>query len=190
MSHDVKPWRIDHELDFQGFEPDPRDWFSTQAIKLSLTYFLAHADDGVIWGQMQDGQLQLSGEAFTEVAVELRPLTLQQARLFGTRGELLIWRGESGNWQGRYLYDDADANGHHDMLDEKHRLWGKAVGRSSNGFTLMRDGAQGMLHAPPLDLPVDSRAVLCVRHYLGYDEQGQAYIALSRLVKVEEGDGI
>lgn len=186
MSHEAEPWRTDNKLDFNGFEANPRDWFSAQAAKRGLTCFLAHADDGVIWGKVEDGQLSLSGEVFAEVAVELRAVTLQQARLFGDRGELLVWRGENGNWHGRYLHDDAAS--HSDILEEKHRLWGKAAGQAARqgGFTLMRDGAQGMLHAPPLGS--GERAVLCVRHYVTYDGQGQAYIALSRLVKVEPGD--
>ncbi len=182
---------IDTNIDFTDFEKDPRQWFINQAqAHGGLHYFLAHDDDGVIWGHIADGQLLLSGEAFSEVDVPLRALTLQQARLFDTDGELLVWRGD-GKWNGRFLNDD---NIHKkNILNETHRLWGEASDPPGpqGGFTLMRDGVQGLLHAPSIELSDPEprqgrRAGLCVRHYLDYDEQGQAYIALSRLVSLVE----
>lgn len=176
---------INSNIDFTNFEKDPRQWFVTQAQAYGLRYFLAHDDDGVIWGHVDSGQLKLSGEAFGEVDVPLRALTLQQARLFDTKSELLVWRGDS-RWNGRFL-DDNDL----DILgDEIHQLWGTASHPPGpkNGFTLMRDGVQGLLHAPPLTLPRDARATLTVRHYVDYDEQGQAYTAFSRLVSTQQGE--
>ncbi len=176
---------VNTDIDFTGFEEDPRQWFAAQGEARKLRYFLAHDDDGVIWGRIDQGQLKLSGEAFPEyVNVPLRALTLQQARLFDEAGELLVWRGDDG-WRGRFFNDD----GEEILNDEIHRLWGTASDPPGpkDGFTLMRDGDQGLLHAPPLTLPRDARAALTVRHYVDYDEQGQAYIALSRLVAVQEG---
>ena len=164
-------------------------WFVEQAAqrygKADKVFLLAHADDGVIWGRIENGQLKLAGNFFPEVTVELRLLTLQQARLFNPQGELFIWRGANNNeWCGRFLCD-ADGN-KEDLIDECHHLWGTASEPpgSKDGFTLMRDGQQGLLHAPPISLKRDERAGLQVRHYIDYDEQGQAYIALSRLVDV------
>ncbi|NKQ37376.1 MAG: TIGR03984 family CRISPR-associated protein [Chloroflexi bacterium] len=182
---------VETSIDFTDFEEDPRQWFVNQAQTYGLRYFLAHDDDGVIWGHVTNGQLKLSGEAFSEVAVPLRALTLQQARLFDEVGELLVWRGDGG-WRGRFLDDNGvDPD---DMLDETHRLWGTASDPPGpkDGFTLMRDGKQGLLHAPPVELPdpephQNRRAELCIRHHLKYDDQGQAYIARSRLVAVQEG---
>jgi CRISPR-associated protein (TIGR03984 family) len=179
-------WNIDYKVDFTDFDDDPRQWFASQGQTRGLTYFLAHADDGVIWGRVVSGQLKLSGEAFSEVQVTLRTVTLQQARLFDKSGELLVWREDKG-WRGRYL-TDADVT-QNDRLDETHRLWGTASDPPgpTDGFTLMQDGVQGLLHAPPLSLAKGESAVLRVRHYLAEDEQGQAYIALSRLMTVEKG---
>lgn len=164
---------------------DLTQWLQEKAKEYGLVYLLAHADDGVIWGRIENGQLKLAGNFFPEVKVELRTLTLQQARLFSPQGELLIWRGANNNeWCGRFLCD-ADGN-KEDLINECHHLWGTASEPpgSKDGFTLMRDGQQGLLHAPPISLKRDERAGLQVRHYIDYDEQGQAYIALSRLVNV------
>lgn len=179
---------VDTNIDLTEFEKDPRQWFVQQSVDRALPYFLAHDDDGVIWGRIDEGKLWLSGEAFPDdVAVPLRSLTLQQARLFGEAGELLIWRVEDGGWNGRYLSDTDVAN--EDMLDETHLLWGEASDPPGpqDGFVLMRDGVQGLLHAPPLKLARGERAALQVRHFLAYDDEGQAYIALSRLVAVTKG---
>ena len=147
---------VDTNIDFAGFEDNPRQWFVQEGNTRGLCHFLAHDHDGVIWGYIQNNELKLSGAAFSEVAVPLRPKALQQARLFGKVGELLIWREEVG-WNGRFLNDSNE-----DILgDEVHRLWGTASDPPGpqGGFTLMRDGVQGLLHAPPLTLPRDARAV-------------------------------
>lgn len=187
IKEDLK-WQIDSDIDFSGFADDLRHWFARQGKQRDLSYFLAHADDGVIWGEMKAEQLALSGDAFPEVAVALHPDTLQQARLFGDDGELLVWRGNSDNeWHGRYLADGQLLEDN--ILEETHRLWGTASDPpgAKGGFTLMRDGEQGFRHALPLALDRDERAVLKVRHYLQEDEEGQAYIALSRLTGIEKG---
>lgn len=187
MADKGKNWQIEllNEADFRTFASNPRQWFVDQGQAHGLIMFLGHDDDGVIWGKIENGQLKLSGESFAEVEVELRALTLQQVRLFGAAGELLVWRGDLGKWHGRYLADVPPD----DILEETHRLWGEASGPpgTKDGFSLMRDGTQGLLHAPPLKLARGERAALKVRHYLDYDDQGQAYIALSRLVSLEKG---
>lgn len=186
MTQNDGKWPIEwlSESDFQTFAGAPRQWFADQGKRRGLEFFLAHDDEGVIWGKIEDGQLKLSSEVFTEVEVELLALTLQQARLFGEAGELLVWRGEGQQWHGRYLAD-ASISEEDRLDDEPHRLWGEAT-ESKDGFTLMREGVQGLLHAPPIKLTRGEGAILKVRHYLDYDEQGQVYIALSRLVAVEK----
>lgn len=167
-------------------------WFEKQAEEHGLVYLLAHADDGVIWGRVENGKLKLAGSSFAEVNVALRAVTLQQARLFSGVGELLIWRGEANEWHGRFVMDvPASSEGkdyYEECIEETHWLWGTASvpPGPQDGFTLMREGQQGLLHAPPIELKRDERVGLWVRHYLVYDDQGQAYIALSRLVKLEK----
>ena len=105
---DEKPWLItpvaDNDLE-QLFacgenEDQTKNWFETQAqswlkekVKAAALFLLVHADDGVIWGRFDNkGELHLSGKAFPKfVSVKLRVVMLQQARLFGEAGELLVW---------------------------------------------------------------------------------------------------
>ena len=169
--------------DFRAFDTDLIGWINKQGNTHELMYLLAHADDGVIWGRycFQSDRLLTSGQAFTEVAVDLSAVTLQQMRLFGPKGEILIWQTDEG-FDGRYLVDSPDD----DVIEETHLLWGAAASESQKGFTLMRDGRQGLLHAPPIILCDGQRAGVKVRHYIQHDEQGQAYIPFSRLVDLVE----
>ena len=160
-----------------------RKWLQTKAGEHGLIYLLAYADDGVIWGRLAGtGQLQLSGEAFGEVSVELRPSTLQQARLFGPIGELFLWRTDKG-FSYRLIADGETKP--QDALEDVYWLWG-TDGQPSGEFTLMEEGKQGLFHAPPRKDVAGKRGGLKVRHYIKYDpETGQAYISHSRLVDLE-----
>jgi len=173
--------------EFKGLVNDPRGWLAQQMHE-DMPWLLAHADDGVIWGQRQeDGALLLSGDVFpqSDVAVKLRAVTLQQARVFGTAGELLIWRTAEG-FVGRLLDDDQlELKA---LPDEKHLLWhqGNPVKVDQQaGFALLQEGKQGQRHAPPVIPQGRRRPALVVRHYVAYDKESQAYIALSRLVGLE-----
>lgn len=141
-------------------------------------YLLAQADDGVIWGRFENGSLLTRGR-------ELRLATLQAARLFGPQAELFIWRTNEG-FAAR-LIDAEPPSSEEDpaWFDELHLLWGQPAGRPQDGFTPLEEGAEGLRHAPPLELVGNERAALRVRHYLDYDEMGQAYISFSRLVDLE-----
>lgn len=175
------------EIDAGSFSEDLRAWLA-QHMSAEMSWLLAHADDGVIWGKRQpDGTLLLSSDVFsnTDVAVALRAVTLQQARVFGDAGELLIWRTEAG-FAGR-LIEDATI-GLEALPDEQHLLWhqGSPVKVDATaGFALLQEGAQGQRHAPPVIPSGKRRPALKVRHYVDYDDEGQAFIALSRLVGLE-----
>jgi CRISPR-associated protein (TIGR03984 family) len=173
----------------QSFEDAPQAWLAERT-SADMPWLLVHADDGVIWGKRQaNGSLALSGELFDNpddyptVAVALRSVTIQQARLFGPAGELLIWRSDDG-FRARHIEDGAQPRDH---LDEAYLLWSmgqpKAIDEEA-GFALLREGQRGNRHAPPV-IPQGRRPRLCVRHYLAYDDQGQAYVCMSRLVKLE-----
>ena len=178
-------------VDLATFCEDPRGWLAKQ-MHQDMPWLLAHADDGVIWGKLQDnGTLLLSSDVFADpedspsVAVPLRALTLQQARLFGPVEELLIWRTDEG-FAGRLLNDDQLEL--ETLPDEEHLLWhqGNPVKvEQKAGFALLQEGQQGQRHAPPLIPQGKRRPALTVRHYVDYDGEGQAYIALSRLVRLE-----
>ena len=165
---------------------DLRTWLEAQAKEHDLKYLLAHADDGVIWGHFEKA-LTLAGEVFAEVAVELRPKTLQQARLFSPQGEVFLWRVADGFRSSRILDGAAKPE---NALEEQHYLWGAGqITDEDQPFTLMRDGQQGLLHAIPRRIGEHHYAALQVRHYLAYDAQDQAYIARSRLVDLIEVPG-
>ncbi len=175
-----------------SFAADPRRWLAAQASD-GVPWLLAHADDGVIWGCWEpDGKLVLSGDVFHDptrypaIAIPLRAETLQQARLFGPAGELLVWR--TANGFAARLIEDGPRPPANALPDQINLLWGRDVrnAEARDGFVLLEEGQQGLRHAPPLTPPLQRRPALVVRHYVEYDDQGQAYICLSRLVDLKD----
>lgn len=166
-------------------------WLEQNAKELHLKYLLAHAEDGVIWGHFQDDKLTIARSVFPEIPEfpELRLLTLQQCRVFGETGEILIWQTDRG--LNARLVEDNHLTAEQ-FLDEKQILLG-TQGIEKNGFTLLSDGQQGLKHAVPLTgIKFDSdenkphRPVrLIVRHYIDYNDAGVARIFLSRLVSLQ-----
>jgi CRISPR-associated protein (TIGR03984 family) len=181
----------------EKFEADPRQWLAGHA-RADMPWLLAHADDGVIWGKREsNGTLKLSSDVFADpgrypaVAVKLRTQTLLQARVFGPGGELLLWRTEDG-FAAR-LIEDGPEPPPDALPDEVHLLWGMGSDvEVRDGFTWLSEGQQGLRHAPPVSVAAvrnTSRLALLVRHYVGYDDEGQAFIELSRLVELVERGG-
>ncbi len=173
--------------DFFG---NPAEWLANRADP-GMKWLLAHADDGVIWGRREDnGPFTLSGAVFDRrqypsIAIGLRGLTLQQARVFGEEAELMVWKSGDG-FAGRIIRETSDFPVS-DSFDEDHLLWGKDrndIMDVGARFTLLKEGQQGLMHAPPMRMPARGRMSLTVRHYLDYDDQQQAFIALSRLVRL------
>ncbi|MEB3213729.1 MAG: CRISPR-associated protein Csx19 [Leptolyngbyaceae bacterium] len=174
---------------------DLQKWIEKQAQTYQLTYLLAHADDGVIWGRFDQGRLITADHVFPKLP-KLRLSTLQQCRIFGEAGEVLLWRSQN-NWKAR-LITDPDC----EYISENQMLWGTHPIEEKEGFTLVEDGSEGLRHAIPLprkDIPFSSDSLrdgkaerpkldrplrLNVRHYIDYDEAGVARISLSRLVNI------
>ena len=75
-----------------------------QARAYNLHWLLAHADDGVIWGEVRANGLHLSSDVFPQVSPPLRAITLQQARLFGPDAELFFWK-DNAAWRARLIQD-------------------------------------------------------------------------------------
>lgn len=175
-------------VDVEGIGDNPRTWLTMQAREYGLTTLLAHADDGVIWGRMAGDELVTSDQPFPEVSPPLRAPTLQQARFFSPVAELLLWRGEAG-WQARLVQEGSGDRG--DYYDEAQLLWGNQHKGVKDGFTRVNEGQQGLLHAPPLEVPKTAFAPthhplhLDVRHYLTTNQEtGLLRVALSRLMAV------
>lgn len=170
-----------------------QQWLEQEAKAHSLPCLLAHTLDGVIWGKLHEGVLQLGQSAYTPPFADD---TLQEARLFGNTGEIYIWR--SGNaWHGRFIraaQPDERAT-YTESIDETQMLWGDQVESRSNGFSVISDGIQGLQHAVPCVVPdptADQATTnnpkqykvrplrLTVRHYLAQEDV--AHIVTSRLV--------
>jgi len=83
------------------FNTDPAAWMVKHAQQYNLRYLLAHADDGVIWGRIDNSELHTS-HGIAPASPSLHPSTLQQARLFSPAGELLLWRDDNG-WRAAWL---------------------------------------------------------------------------------------
>lgn len=166
------------------FAASPADWLADQARKYNLRYLLAHADDGVIWGRIDDAGLRTWHDTALQ-SPQLRAATLQQCRLFGPTAELLMWRDGAG--RNARLISDTGTNPD-EWIDEDHILWGSDIERIEDGFTLVRDGAQGMRHAVPIELTDKQlkghQLRLRTRHYVVYNDDGEASIGLSRLVQL------
>ncbi len=164
-------------------------WLAQKAKNFQLKYLLAHAEDGVIWGYFQDDKLTIAHRIFPEITEfpELRLLTLQQCRIFGEPGEILLWQTDRG-LKSRLIQDDDNTE---KLPDEAQIILG-TQGKEKDGFTLLSDGQQGLKHAVPLTgIKFDSdhkkphRPVrLIVRHYIDYNDAGVARIFLSRLVSL------
>jgi len=171
-------------------------WLAQQGAAQGCRWLLAHAYDGVIWGEWRADGLHQSGSAFGTVSPLLNPETLLEARVFGPSGELHIWRTETG-WRARCIQDGRGAE-QRKRFDEPHLLWGTelAVEPSQavvDGFVLVQEGEEGLRHAPPLgqafadtanEQSAWRRPTLTVRHYIDYDADGQASIAFSRLMSL------
>lgn len=184
-------------------EGDLWDWLEKQGRGYQLTYLLGHTLNGVIWGRMVGGQLQIAvcdNNTFTTNDDKARlAAILSEIRLFNETTELHLWRA-NGNWQAS-LIQDSEGSGC-EYLDEKQMLWGTQIKAANEQFTLMGDGIQGLYHAVPLhqaDIPVNENGNyrplrLHLRHYLADDDMGRVHIAFSRLLDLsaeaeEENDG-
>lgn len=168
-----------------------REWLQEQAEKHQLKYLLAHADDGVIWGEFRGQKYDLvtSGDVFPCYLTNLRYETLQQVRAFGKDVEVMLWKVERFP-KARLIKDDEQT----EYIPESQILWGTQIEKAENGFSLVSDGQQGLRHGVPLPETVikfdKSKKLyrplrLSVRHYIDCDEEtGLARIYLSRLVNL------
>ena len=173
--------QIDLDIISMDFAEGIKMWLQKQANMYNLRWLLAHADDGVIWGEVRDGALIWSNGLFEP---DLRLDTLLMVRLFGIGGELFLWKSDKA-WSSRMVTDsEGDSQ---EYYDEAHLLWGKDVEKRENGFIHLRHGEEGLHHAPPVgDGDIKPPFVLNVRNYIGFDDDGQAYVQFSRLVSIGE----
>ena len=166
-----------------------QNWLIQLAKDNTCSYFLGHADDGVIWGRFDTTQFTTSHDVFPkQCTARLRTLTLWEARIFGSDAEVYIWK-EDHQWQARLICDTHLQQ--EDYIAESQILWGDHAENYQKSFTLLADGSEGLRHAVPINVPDSAfkkdnpRPVrLHVRHYVDYDSAGNARIALSRLCNI------
>ncbi len=173
---------------------EPVAWLTNQVIPGML--LLAHADDGVIWGKViasAEGAQIIFPPTTLLPQAPLRTETLIMVRCFDVQQELFLWRLNEGEWRARRIADGVGEPC--DYYDERQILWGTQATEAANGFVKMIEGAQGMLHAPPVELLAsdgqnqEHRVRLPVRHYLLNDE-GWLRVGYSRLVKAEAKEAV
>ncbi|MBD2483319.1 CRISPR-associated protein Csx19 [Planktothrix sp. FACHB-1365] len=179
-----------------------QNWLKQQAKDYQLPYLLAHAEDGVIWGRFDtdSGSLITAREVFPECNFpELRLNTLQQCRIFGKAGEVLLWNS-NGKWRSRLILEtkasELITKKQIGVIPESQILWGtKGQENKEHSFTLLSDGSQGLKHAVPrtginFDRNENEKqpkrpVKLEVHHYFCYDSDGVARIFISRLVSLK-----
>lgn len=177
-----------------GLEVDWKNWFLEQADTGESTWLLAHLDDGVIWGAVRDGRIVTSDEVFPNVSPPFRLQAVQQARFFGRTAEVRVWR-EGVSFKACRIEDESILNAETDFFDEEHLLWGTRITERRGAFVLVGEGSRGIQHAVPLPVPDTAFQSLLhgkghhplrlgMRHYVVYDADGRARIALSRLTGV------
>lgn len=183
------------DVEVNGFTSDPVTWLSEQMRTHKLTYLLAHAEDGVIWGRFDGEKLITSHDVAPPqyVLPSLRVETLWTVRIFAPSGELLVWRNEAGEWAARLIAEEtlADASASWEKaFEERQIVLGTQADPLNESFALMSEGSQGLYHAIPLPLngPIDeqNRPVrLVVRHYMQQDEYGFTRVDASRLFDLQ-----
>ena len=180
---------------------DFRTWLKEEALKLSddnskEVYLLSFHDDGVVWGKVNGIDLLTSADLPDTPSPEFRKETLQECRAFSTKGEVLIWRVGENQFKARLVEDIEDESQEENCFDENQVLWGTQAEGGNDEFTIVADGSEGLRHAFPMRKseietkfsknPKELKRPLrlCARHYLKYDQEGCAYVWLSRLVQV------
>lgn len=173
---------------------DPIPWLKELAGGRKC-WLLAHADDGVIWGRLEDGMLTTARQAaetseyadeVNRITPPLRAVTLQTARLFNEDIEIFLWLDtNTGRWQARAIGSivTADHAEFLEAIDESYLLWGSPAQPIGESFTLMEDGAQGLRHVLPV--ATSKRQRLRVRQLITEDETGFKRISANRLVAIE-----
>ncbi len=175
---------VEPNIALESFAENPHGWLTDQAKQFGFQFLLAHAKDAVVWGKFTGNTLQLVENEFPALH------SLVDARAFGAKGEMFLWK--DGNvWRARRIQDDV---GDERMsFVERYWLWGTPETdnvQTTEGFTPLVEGLQGFRHTLPLTgLGAKQRAALVVRHYVAHDAEGQAYVEFSRLVKLEPVKG-
>ncbi len=148
-------------------------WIKEQSPNLDEATLLAYASDGVIWGEVENGQLHLAPPP----SPAWEPDHLLEVWLFNPGEAWHLWRDEQTQWRGWYLKEQG-GNSQQAMCqyyDEPYLLWGTHYEGKENGFTVVSEGERGLRQAVPLQVAPssfqDGHHPLCLwmRHYVGME---------------------
>lgn len=164
-----------------------------------FVWALAHCDDGVTWGRYDADATawRLGNHVAPGVSPPVRLETMQELRLFGEGGEVLVWRTEAG-LRGRILRETdppADCDDEADPLrpsNEPRVIRGtRVIAQCRHGFTHIGDGtgAEQVIPIGVTEGHLKAAGVrLYVRHYFEFDPDiGTVGIAATRLVNLMSG---
>ncbi len=149
-------------------------------------FLLGHAYDGLIWGRLRNGGIELATDYFAKVGALLRAETLLDLRLFNAAEELRIWRAER-RLQLCRLTENLKGKDFVGYQDRTYGLLGKPRNPVPQAAPfVVFEGPAGQCHAPPGD-PVPRS--LAVRHYLESDlATGLLRVAEHRLLGLSDSD--
>jgi CRISPR-associated protein (TIGR03984 family) len=179
---------------------------SLEAMGTGPHWVLAHCDDGVTWGLVDEGRVRWAEGAWAGP----RPTraNVQQVRVFGPEAEFLVWRVEGeGTFQARRLADGEPSKDWCRPKEERFLIAATrmaddvATGHADFSAVDERDGRRQVL--PPVCDPLDDRprglrgltaddfekgaygVGLELHHYLDEDDgTGCVRVAASRLVRL------
>lgn len=153
----------------------------------SQCWLLAYADDGVIWGKIDDHKMVTAADVFNTEYPGAFPVLnmdkLQKASLFGERAEIRLFR-RNGSWSALRIEENPAAD-ESDSFVRSYLLWGNRVKARKDGWTWVEDGQLGIHQALPLEITdkISHRIMrIDIRYYIDYEkDHGQALIAAKRL---------
>lgn len=175
--------KIKVALSPENLSENPWEWVAGKHPQATL---LAHEDDGVIWGRIENHVIKIAHSAGDIEAPQLCEHRLQQLRVFGEGFETLVWRN-GGGWNARTLLDGVGEAEEREYYDEAQLLWGTKACPLNDDFTLLVEGERGQTHAVPVPVHAvgdTNRVKLVVRHYLA--DEPFARVEMSRLVKIKQ----
>lgn len=162
-------------------------WLTQKAKNDQHKYLLAFCDEGVIWGYVRDHQIVFPNERSRQPLFQ--EITLQEVRLFGEKGELYLWKTEDGfSARSIQLTSAGQSTSWTYQHDEGYYLWGTEGEDIGNGFTYLKEGAQGMRHAVPFKTNNPKNLKLIVRHFLIQEDFEPLRVVTSRLVGFSENE--
>jgi CRISPR-associated protein (TIGR03984 family) len=155
--------------------------------EFSPRWALALCHDGVTWGRLDRDNWTMANTCFRGLCPPVTEDNLQELRVFGKEGEVMVWRVGTG-FKGRFL---KDTTGPAEPYLQPMVEWQILLGipkEERNSFTRVASvsGREQVLPLTVKGTPIRPPFRLVVKHYLTReDETGIVKVAASRLVDLE-----